>query len=227
MKGKLALGFLGLSLLLAAGAAITLGSPGETRIRRPELDRLSQAKIAFAERDFARAEELLKDTADRGERLFLGRILLARGRLAEARAIFAAAFKEDAKNPEASRGLAAAYLALGQADLAVIYAERAANLLKDDPTVWRELGLAQEKKGDSMGALASFQRSLELDRDQADLNRLVQELLTGKNPFGETAGPGRRGPHDPPGIRAPDPKSLVPRAPDPTRLLPQPDWNRR
>lgn len=226
MKGRLALGFLGLSILLAAGAAMTLGSSGETRIR-PSFDRLTQAKIAYAERDFARAEELLKDSAERDEKLFLGRVLLARGRLAEARAIFAAAFKEDAKNPEAARGLAASYLALGQADLAVIYAERAANLLKDDPTAWRELGLAQEKKGDVMGALTSFQRSLELDRDQADLNLLVQELLAGKSPFGETAGPGRRGPHDPSAIRAPDPKSLIPRAPDPTRLLPQPDWSKR
>lgn len=238
-RGRRALAFLGLSVLLAGGAlfAVTEGSsPASQRGAVPAIaSGLVAAKIALADRNYALCERLLRELLgsqpDSSEaKILLGRVFLLRGRLKESADLFKAALKGDPKNLEATRGQGAAYLGMGQLDLGILYLRKATELDPRNPEVWKDLGLAEREKGDFLGALSSLQQSLSLDAQQADLTQMLSELATGKpSPASGMAGVPRLGQHDPFNPRPIDPASLVPtpRVPDPTQHFPKPGGGRR
>lgn len=235
-RGKLALALLAVSVLLAGGTAIAIlvpaGSAGPTWAK---LNPLDQAKVAYADRNYVRAEEQLRDLLKTDPNnleatTLLGRVLCDRGRLHEAQNLFTSILKADANNFEALRGMARVYEGLGQSDLAVVYLQRAAALRKDHPQVWRELGLLLHRKGDALAAFTAIQQSLSLDREQADLSNLISELALGKSPWGDpqslTAVPSRGLTSAP---RPINPADFVPKTgvPDPLKQLPQPPGRTR
>ena len=234
-RGRLALLSLAASLVLATGALVAATSSTGRSVRHDGWDRLSLAKIAYADRNYPEAESLLREIQKSGTweisaRLLLGRVLLDRGRPSEARETLAAVLKEEPKNVEALRGLGAAYKELGQLDLAIVFLTQAAEIGKSDAKLWKELGFAQRERGDSMGALSSFQQSLSIDGGQGELSNLMAELVTAKNspaggPGGVSHGPG----NDPFTPRPIDPESLVPRprVPDPAQHFPKPGGRNR
>lgn len=158
---------------------------------------IDRARAAYLEGDLAGAERLLRDLRDdRAARRLLGRVLCDRGRLVQAKEVFEGLLKSDAKDVDALRGLARAVRAMGQPTAAVPWLETAADLRKDDPAVWKELGLAQRDAGDSISAFTSVQKSLALDPDQADLSALLPDLLKAP-PTAQIPGlPGQPSPFD-------------------------------
>jgi tetratricopeptide (TPR) repeat protein len=230
-RGLRALGALGVSLLLIMGAVLAIASSSQEPLLSASpraADRLPEAKCAFADRDYGRAEALARDAlrvcSDRREwRLLLGRVLLARGRLAEARDLFAELLKTTPDDVESLLGMALVLRRLGLADLALVHLEHAARLRPGDPVVWKELGQAQREKGDSIGALSSFQRSLGLDDKQEDLLGLLPELASAKQSFPEVPSGLSRG-------RSTDPRAMIPQiprpyVPDPSGEIPKPFWS--
>jgi Flp pilus assembly protein TadD len=225
-RGLRVLAMLGVSAALAFGGVLAVANSGRESIpaaAATSVDPLAAAKVAFADRDYARAETLAR--AIPGARALLGRILVERGRIAEARDLFSALLTDDPQDVDALRGMGTALLRMGQGDLAITHFQRAAKLRGSDPTIWKELGMAQREKGDSMGALASFQKSLSLDGKQEDLLNLLSELAAAKQdlPGLSTGMPKGRGP---------DPKSLAPTVPrpyvpDPNDQFPKPYWKNR
>ncbi len=212
-RGIRVLGAFALSLALVGGGILVLASSGRESLPIPprgDSDLLKEAKVAFVDGDFARAEKNLRTLSGNDARILLGRVLLERGRCDEASRIFGALLKEDPRSFEATCGLATASGRLGQGDLAVASWRRATELRSTDARVWRELALGQREKGDSLGALSSAQRSLALDPDEGDLSGLLTELaLGGANPSRAPGGagrgtwpfvPGLPGPSDPSGI---------------------------
>lgn len=201
-----------IALLVAAimGAGVAAASLLPSRPgTRPALDLLSLAKIDYADRDFARAEERLRQVLslkpnNAPARRLMGRVLLGRGRTAEARETFTALHREDAADYEAVRGLADVCEWTGEWDLACLYYERAVSLRKDDPEAWRALGAAQERKGDGWAASAAYRQSLGLDGSQSDLARGIGGLTLAPAPPPPTAN------------RAFEPR--VPQSPDPKRV---------
>ncbi len=233
-RGALALALLLVSILGAGGALLALGSSDAAQLHHVRgLDRLTLAKAAFADRDFARAETLVREILHAlpdhpGAKVFLARVLVERGRLVEARDLLAELLKDDPRDYEATRAMAGALRGLGQRDLAAAYLQKAAQMDrgKDDPGLFKELGLLERERENSLGALAAFQESLRLDPKQADLSAILAELVTGKNarPGGQPASPFPAGidplnprPFDPagaaPGPKVPDPTQFLPKAP--------------
>jgi tetratricopeptide (TPR) repeat protein len=218
-----ALGLLGISLFAATFAVATLlASTRGPRWESPDPDSLKQAKAAYADRDFAQAESILRSMvakcpSDREAYLYLGRTLVERGRLGEARDVFSSTLKEKPDSYEATRGLAKCLEGQGQWDLALVHYNKAAALRKDDPQAWRELGLAQHRRGDTLGAQAAFKKSLALDPAQADLSRMLTESAVGKEmPGGFPRTPANQDPMIPrPRIPEPGVYDPTPRPPDP------------
>jgi Flp pilus assembly protein TadD len=220
--------FVLLALALAGlGTAWALGQPGSdvssSFVRHGPLD---LAKTAFAERRFARAEELARLAAREhpgspGVRIFLARVLLERGRLPEAATLFQEALRTDPADLGAVRGLGLAALGLGREQEAVLHLTRVAQGRADDALAWKELALAQRAAGDTAGAMGSARTSLALDQEQADLQRLLTEMATAS----------LRPRHEEAAVRAPrpmDPRTLVPapQVPEPTRHFPKPEVRR-
>jgi Flp pilus assembly protein TadD len=150
------------------------------------LDPLPAAKLACFDRQWDQAERFARlavgSTRRPAEaRRVLGRILLARGRSAEARVEFEAAVEADPRDIEALRGLAAAHKPVGRPEFALLHLHKAIEAKKEDAELWKELGLLQRETGDVMGALASLQQSLALDPGQTDVSVLVTELATGRS----------------------------------------------
>jgi len=231
-RGRFALGFLLVSLLAAGGGIFALASSGAAGSRggQAELapDVLAQAKIAFAERDFAQAEKLAREAGEPG-RLVLGRALLERGRLLEARDVFAGLLREGPEDADALRGMGAALRGLGQSEAALGYLQRAARL-RNSADDWKALGLAQRERGDALGALSALRQSLQLDPAQADLSSILGDLVTGKDALAGTSPSAPRGfGLDPMNPRPLDPDSLVPRPrpPDPSQFFPKPQGRPR
>lgn len=230
-RGAKAVAFFGVSLLLAAIAVCGFAaprSPAPPLPAAPVLDALTDAKVAFVDGDLGRAETLLRALSGNEAKTLLARVLLERGRADEASKLFAEVTREEPKNAEALRGLAAASQRLGRLDLAVLYWSRVTELRKDDARAWRELGLCQREKGDAFGALSSLQQSLKLDPGQSGLSSILTELATGRRPGVEGPTAGLAGPgHDAMNPMVPrpiDPNSLAPkpRVPDPSKLVPRP-----
>lgn len=231
-RGLRIFAFMGGSLVLAVGGFLAVASSGsDVPVRQSiSFDPLRDAKVAFAERDFTRAESLthesLRSSPDSREaKVLLGRILLERGRVAEARDLFAGLLKAQAEDVDALCGMGDALRKMGQGDLAITHFQRAARLRGNDPYIWKQLGMAQREKGDAMGALASFQKSLSLDGKQEDLLNLVSELAAAKQDIPGLS-PGMPKSH---GL---DPKTLMPtvprpHVPDPNDHFPKPYWKNR
>lgn len=229
-KGLRILAVLGGSLALALGGVLAVASSGsDASIRRSiSFDPLHDAKLAYADRAFVRAESLARDALkispeSRDGKVLLGRVLLARGRIAGARDLFAGLLKFQAEDVDALTGMGEALLRqMGQGDLAITHFQRAARLRATDPYVWKQLGMAQRENGDAMGALASFQKSLSLDGKQEDLLYFVSELALAQQQLHGIA-PGMP---KTPGL---DPKTLIPsvprpHVPDPNNHFQKPHW---
>jgi tetratricopeptide (TPR) repeat protein len=218
-------GLLLASVLLAASALALAGRSGPGLPPVHAADRWTTAREAYADRDLARAEallrELLRDPSDRRDvRLLLGRTLVERGRTTEARQIFSALASAQA-DPDALRGLGAVSESERQYEAAASFYRRAAELKKDDPTIRRDLARAQAARGDALGALASLQESLRLDPGQTDLLALQSELAAGART--PPRGPNVPRPPDVPGRTADAAPLSGPRVPDPARAFPKPD----
>lgn len=225
--------YLAVAVVLAAGACVVLlgtRSSGETMPH--EADPLAPAKVAIAERDYARAEDviggLLKaDPKNVHARLLMGRALLGRGRLGAARETFSTLLQDNKDSFEAARGLAETYEALGQPDLAAALWRRAAALKKDAEP---HLRLARVlSKSDFAGAMAALQEARSLEPGREDIEPLFQEILAGQTAPGSIVGgthPGNSFPHRP---LSPNPRALVPppQPPDPAKHFPQPGGTNR
>ncbi len=231
-RGALALALLLVSIVGAGGALIAVGASDTARlpdVREP--DRLTLAKVAFADRDYARAETFVREILnalpnDRVVKVFLARVLVERGRLAEARDLLSGLLKDDPKDYEATRAMAAALRGLGQRDLSAVYLQKAAQFDRGrtDPSLYKELGFLERERGDALGALTALQQSLNLDPKQDDLSTVLSELVTGKDGLarGHAASPFPGG-IDPMNPRPSDPASAAPgpKIPDPTQFLPK------
>jgi tetratricopeptide (TPR) repeat protein len=176
---RAALAILTLTLALVVVAALTLkDAPAPTA---PGLSVLEQALYASAAGDLDRARELFKLHSEARPEDFYGRLMYARccvetGRIAEAGRIL------DQIEPKGIADVSCALLRArvarlsGQPELAVSVLSREAAERPKSAILWRELGLLQHELGQSMQALSSIQRSLQLDPAQEDLARLAAEL---------------------------------------------------
>jgi len=230
-RGLLSIALLGIAVVLTAGGAtlaLSVPSGSVTQTRKSGLDGLVTAKIAFADRKHGECQRLLKDLLAAQPdclegRILLGRDLLDQGRLRESLEQFSAVLKVAPQQLDATRGMASAYRAMGQYDLALVYHARACDLAPENPEVWKERGLAERDKGDPMAALSSLQHSLSLDNGQADLSSLLSELAVGKVDPTVARAPGASA-FDSRNPRIIDPSSLIPRppVPDPAQHFPRP-----
>jgi len=165
--------------------------------------------------------------SDRQTKLLYGRTLGMLGRISQAEAFLADMIKRNPDDTSAMTTLSEIFEASGDLDQALCYAVPAARLQPDNAYLWRRLALLQVKAGQGLEAMASIQRSLQLDPGQEDLTRLraslasrppwISELLPsdmGSRPRRSQIGmiPGM--PH------IPDPRSMVP-APRSSRRDPQ------
>src|SRR5207248_6904146 len=110
------------------------------------------------------------------ERLFYGHVLLDLGRLSQARGLFNALHKERPDSAEVVAGLGEVHERSGELDLAISCFKRAGEMDKNNARFFRLLGLAQEERGDRMGALFSFRQSLRLLPGQEDLSKRMNEI---------------------------------------------------
>jgi len=217
--------------LLATGSWAALRAPRVESIPRPAAaSAWDEARAAYADRDLPRAESilraLLRSQPDRREaRLLLGRTLCERGRSSEARGIFSALEKEQG-DPESVRGLGAVSESERQFDLAASFYRRAAELRKDDPSLWRDLARAQAGRGDALGALGSLQESLRLDPGQTDLLALQSELAAAAQTPQRRLPAGLR-PAERSGRAVEAAFPVGPPVPDPSRAFPRPDGRPR
>ena len=193
-------------------------------------DGLADIRAAYVDRDYARAESRLRELLsargpDPALSTLLGRVLLDRGHAAEARQHFQEVLSKDPQHVEASRGLAQALQTLGQPELALAVLQKVMGLdaAKNDPRLWKQLGQLQRASGDSFSALASFQRSLQLDPAQSDVSESFSDLASGRDtPAGTLALPSPNA-----GLPRPGPAELMPTAPTDRGLLPFQNPTRR
>ena len=235
-KGLRNLILLGLAFLLAASVVLTTAVDWEGGLSsRPLPDRLSQAKIAYAEGDFERAETILRalGPATTSQKSFLATVLIERGRLKEAGGLYSALLKETPDDFEATLGLGIVYERLRNFRQAVRQFKRAAELRPQDARSWRRLAMAQYRGGDSMGALFSLRTSLRHLPGQEDLSQLMNEIGTARNRqnlAGARSQPSRRDPFDPFGGRNRGrlgPTPPTPGIPNPLQGLPIPGRRQR
>jgi Flp pilus assembly protein TadD len=181
-------------------------------------DRLLLAKVAFVDRRWDAAEELLRGVirdsgSDRSARVLLARVHLERGRAAEALEGFETVLRELPEDPEALRGAAGALRLLGRTEGALAKLRRALSGTPGDAALWRDLGLLHQERGEGLDAVAAFRKSLDLDPQQSDLGLRMAEGLADRSSAPAPA-PLPRGPAAPP------------RPPDPGSHYPQPPWRK-
>lgn len=199
----------GVAILFSRPAAPTDFAPG---------DPLAPARTALFERDYARAEELVREFLKGREkhiagRLLLGRALLGRGRLAEARETFTSLQQEEKNNIEAVRGLAETHEALNQPDMAATWWRRAASISSKDPEPQVRLARVLQRKGDLVAALGALHQARAIDPKREDVEALLQEVLAA-----QTGAPGQ-----PPGMPAKSPGVVaMPQSPTPKTSVPIP-----
>lgn len=196
-----------------AAIALSITRPSASVARGPSA--IDRAKVAYADRDFKRAEELLAGAEGPDADILRAKIRRDTGRVAEARDLFAKVLKQDPKNADAVQGLAQTYTALRQDEMAIPFWRRLCDL-RPDAYSYRELALAQVRTKDTIGALTSIQKSLELDPAQQDLQVLLAEVAAGRADSA-TAGSS---------ALAPRSSRRTPMIPDPTSHFPQPTWRR-
>ncbi len=234
-RGLIIVSILGMTSLLAGGAvlALTRGDGGNSQTVSPHA-RLIQARAAYADKEFRRAEEALAPLIHAGslstpERLFYGRILLELGRLSKARDVFNAIHKEEPKSGTAVLALGEVHERSGERDLAITCYKRASEMQNEDPRAFRLLGLAQYHGGERMAAMFSIRQSLRLLPGQEDLSKLLNEIGTGRQARMTPPDPrSRASSFDPFQATSPhghEEAEFMPRpeTPDPLRGLPRPD----
>lgn len=96
-------------------------------------------------------------------------------RLPEARAAFERAIEVHDANPHAHAGLARLALDLGEPELALEHAERAATLRRRRARYQVLLGDARQASGDRPGARRAWERALDMDPDDADARERLGE----------------------------------------------------
>lgn len=154
------------------------------------------------------SEKILRQLSGNAAKILLGRVLLERGHAAEAQQHFQNILTQDPQNLEASSGLARALQTLGQPELALAVLRKVMTLepAKNDPRLWKQLGMMQRASGDSFGALASFQKSLQLDPAQSDVSESYSDTASGLDAPADT-------------LALPSPNAGLPR-PGPGELMP-------
>ena len=237
-KGIRNIAFLLAAVLTSGGVAVTVGmSGGDSGSRgRSPLDRLSRAKIAYAEESLKQAEALLKGIGEyrsAGASHLLGKVLLEQGRLKEAGELFSGLLKKDNKDVAALLGLGEVHERGRLFRQAIRLYKQATQLDPTNPLTWRRLGMCQYLSGDSIGSLFSFRHSLRHLPGQEDLSQLMNEIGASQNAQ-RLAGPGRRTPRQDPfdPFRQRNPRNFgpsIPRPgiPDPLQGLPIPGRPRR
>ena len=235
-KGLRNLILLSSAFLLTTSVVLTMavdweGGPSS----RPLPNRFSQAKVAYADGDFERAETILRSLgpATPSQKAFLAKVLIERGRLKEAGGLYSALLKETPEDFEATLGLGIVYERLRNFRQAVRQFKRAGELRPHDARSWRRLAMAQYRGGDSMGALFSLRTSLRHLPGQEDLSQLMNEIGTARNRqslAGARSRPGGRDPFDPFGRQNRGrfgPTPPTPGIPDPLQGLPIPGRRQR
>ena len=144
-----------LGLLKVRWAKLGISTAYAEAPHNPELQRLVSAvdAILSAHADYAPA--LLEK----------GRLLLVLGDAPGAFASLNRAAAIDANDPEAHSALAVAYLATGQAQLALEHFELAAKLAPNEPERLTNLGTAYMLRGRVSEAIKTYQRALALEPD--------------------------------------------------------------
>jgi tetratricopeptide (TPR) repeat protein len=176
---------------------------------------------------FKEAEAYLKEyPADWGTRLELAGEYGKRGKHAAALPHYQAALKDRPRDVNILLGAARACGLLNQHDLAVSYFEEASRVDPKNARVFRELGMALHRKGDTTRAIDALQKSLTLDPNQRDLTSLINRIAQGKTAGAVPPGapprppgfPGAPTPAGMPGTRPPTPGPPPPPRPvDPSR----------
>jgi tetratricopeptide (TPR) repeat protein len=153
------------------------GGPYDAVIARDEYRTIRPAKgieRAVIADEGARAKllaELQRNVAQTGSSrgyYFLGAVLVEMGRHQEAIEAFAKVGQVHRR--EADAGAGDAWAALGRWDEAIAHYRRALDI-REDAGVYQKLGLAQQKAGDRQGAIASFERALELNPNLVSVYR--------------------------------------------------------
>jgi len=150
-------------------------------------DPLDTARIAFGKGDNGRAEVLVRNIlATMPENVeahvFLGSLLAASNRWSEAAASYERGLSIEPTHRLALHGCDFVYAKLRQPERAVEAWRRAAKMKNEDPELWKSLGYAQVRSGDSMGAMFSLRRSLRLDPKQDEVRRVFHEISMSQRP---------------------------------------------
>jgi len=222
---------LGLTVVALGGfvaAVLVLRAYGKEPSSAGALDPALAGRIAFEDGDFKEALSQLeravqRPTCDRQTKLLYARTLGMLGRISQAQAFLAEMIKAEPKDVAAISAMAEVLEAAGELEHAVMYAQRAAHVRPQDAYLWKRLALLQLRAGQGMEAMASAERSLELDPEQEDMKKLMAQLAA--KPPGLPEGMPGAGGRKPaghlgmiPGMpEIPDPRSMVP---DPRSFMP-------
>lgn len=206
---------------LTGASAAWWGSESAPGVSAPASgrDRLAPAFDAWRQRDFAKAESVLRaalkaDPKDLKALSALGRLLVDVGRTKEAKSVLDQALALDPKHVDTLRALAELQTGLGRHDLAVALWNRACRASPEDFQLWRGLAHAASRSNDAGLAMSAIQKSLKINPDQEDLRRLMTEVAAGER--GSLAGAR----HDALGA-FPRPGNRDRSAADPLRHLPE------
>jgi tetratricopeptide (TPR) repeat protein len=190
-------------------------------------DPAARARIELEEGNLSRALEFFEQafapdrpSPSRETRLAYARALTRAGRIAKAQSLLAELIKSDPRDAAAISAMADLLEASGDVDQALLYAQRAAHLRPKDAYLWKRVAQLQLRANRPIEALASAERSLELDPDQEDLKKLVSHLASQPPSIDGLPGlsaPGARRPGAGTIPQIPDPRSLIP---DPSSAIP-------
>lgn len=109
------------------------------------------------------------------------------GKAEQARALLARALQQTPGHPDLSNAMSLVLLGLGQFDLAVYHAERAAQGRADDAGVLTNLGNALAQKGDNARAIAAYRRALAAGPDPGGTRLGLSHALRMECRFTEAA----------------------------------------
>ncbi len=160
------------SAAIAAAAFVSAPSPAFSPATPPPSLRISPEAFAAAE------SGLRGRPGDRQARLALARFYEAENRPEDALRHFQVLIRSDAKNVASRKGAARCLAALGRRREATAAWREALKLAPDDPEIYRDLGLALHRTGDSRRALRYLRKSLDLDPKQEKLADLVSRIAS-------------------------------------------------
>ncbi len=99
----------------------------------------------------------------------LGVALYANGKMGQAQALFERVLQEKPDNAKALESLGGVMLATRRGPEALRLLERAVEVNDQLPIAWNSLGVARQWAGDTAGAIAAWQRSIQLDPRNLDV----------------------------------------------------------